>query len=93
MEAMIHCVGVIEEEPPNKDVFSGQGQFSYSTSSTGNAYQGNRIVPMYVSTDVAPYTGKVAYIPRNDYDQYGFQVILSGSLLHFEIFSVTIEEL
>ena len=93
MEAIIHCVGVIEEEPPFVDVFSGQGQFSYSTSSTGDAYQSNRIVPMYVSTDVAPYTGKVAYIPRNDYDQYGFSVILSGALLHFEIFSVTIEEL
>ena len=93
MEAMIHCVGVIEEEPPSVDVFSGQGQFSYSTSSTGNAYQSNRIVPMYVTTDANPYTGMVAYIPRNDTENYYFSVELSGSLLHFEIFSVTIEEL
>ena len=93
MEAIIHCTGVIEEEPPFSDVFSGQGQFSYSKSSTGDAYQSNRIVPMYISTDVAPYTGKVAYIPRNDTDNYHFVVELSGSLLHFEIFSVTIEEL
>lgn len=93
MEAMIHCVGVIEEEPPLVDVFSGQGQFSYSTSSTGNAYQSNRIVPMYVTTDANPYTGMVAYIPRNDTENYYFSVELSGSLLHFEIFSVTIEEL